>query len=141
MDDVYEQLIRKITGIGFDIDTDFPRLTQIASAHDGVMHFFEYEEDDEGYINNLPIQYEGTFAEALQAAISCSTRELTFDGLSRDEAVQLLLSPDYRTLTTNLVNGCPDMGGLAINGTRFYFEKGQLINEEFGVWPFKDESE
>jgi hypothetical protein len=66
---------------------------------------------------------------------------LSFGGLSRDEALTLLLAPEYRTKTFELIDLCDSWGGLSINGTRFTIEDGQLVNEDFGVWPFENETE
>ena len=141
MDYKITNLISRITSIGLDIDSDSPAAIQVDGATDGVLHFLEYEVDDEGYITTLPREYDGTFADAIQAAIDCVANDLTIGGLSRDEAVELLLSPDYRAKTLELIEYCDGWGGLAINGTRFTLEDGQLVNEDFGPWPFEEDEE
>ena len=90
MDNKYENLIRRITSVGLDIDSESPADIQVDGSTDGVLHFLEYDVDDEGYITTLPREYDGTFADAIQAAIDCDVKDLTIDGLSRDEAVELL---------------------------------------------------
>ena len=139
MDSKYENLIRRITSVGLDIDSESPADIQVDGSTDGVLHFLEYDVDDEGYITTLPREYDGTFADAIQAAIDCVAKDLTIGGLSRDEAVELLMSPDFRAKTLELIDYCGAWGGLEINGTRFTFEDGQLVNEDFGPWPFEDE--
>ncbi len=96
MDSKYENLIRRITSVGLDIDSESPADIQVDGSTDGVLHFLEYDIDDEGYITTLPREYDGTFADAIQAAIDCVAKDLTVGGLSRDEAVELLMSPDFR---------------------------------------------
>jgi hypothetical protein len=137
----HEELIKQITSIGFKMDTDLPLSIQVESASDGVMTFCEYEEDDDGYFTSESREYTGTFLEALQVACDEVSYRLDIDGLTRDEAVELLLSPDYRTLTLELAERSEPFGGLHINGTCFSVEGGQLVNEDFGPWPFEDETD
>ena len=139
MDYKYENLIRRITSIGFNIDTDFPSSTQVEGNRDGVLVFCDYEEDEDGYFTGESIEYTGTFADAIQAAIDCRVYDLTIEGLTRNEAMELLLSTEYRAKTFELFNICEPMSGLVVNGTRFALEDGELINEDFGKWPFDDE--
>jgi len=138
MDYKYQELVRRITSVGLDIDSDSPAEVQVDGATDGVLHFLEYEVDEDGFISSVPREYDGTFADALQAAIDCVAKDLTIGGLSRDEAITLLLSPEYRSKTFELVESCEVWGGLVFNGTRFTLEDGQLVNEDFGPWPFED---
>ena len=139
MDDKYENLIRRITGIGFNLHTDFPSSTQVEGNRDGVLVFCDYEEDEDGYFTGESIEYTGTFADAIQAAIGGVVYDLTIDGLTRDEAMELLLSTEYRSKTFELLNICEPWSGLVVNGTRFALEDGELVNEDFGKWPFDDE--
>lgn len=141
MDYTYENLIRRISSIGFNMDSDFPSNVQVEGNREGVLVFTEYEEDDDGYFTGNSREYTGTFADAIQEAIDCVAWDLSFGGLSRDEALTLLLAPEYRTKTFELIDLCDSWGGLSINGTRFTIEDGQLVNEDFGVWPFENETE
>jgi len=139
MDDKYENLIRRITSIGFDINTDFPSSTQVEGNRDGVLVFCAYEEDEDGYFTGETREYTGTFADAIQEAIDCVVYDLTIEGLTRDEAVELLLLPEHRAKTFELLNICEPWSGLVVNGTRFSLEDGELVNEDFGKWPFESE--
>lgn len=133
-----DNLISRIKSIGFDLDSDFPGLIQVDSARDGVMHFLEYDEDEDGFITTPPREYDGTFTDAIQAAIDCVISAIDIDGLSRDEAVTLLMSPAFREKTSELIRNTDGWGGLAINGTRFSLIDNKLVNEDFGEWPFAD---
>ncbi len=137
----YEELIKRITSIWFKMDSDFPLSVHVESGGDGVMTFWEDEEDDDGYLTGESREYTGTFLEALQVACDTVSYQLDIDGLTRDEAVELLLSSDYRTLTLELAEKSEPFGGLYINGTCFSVEGGQLVNEDFGPWPFGDETD
>jgi hypothetical protein len=139
MDDKYENLIRRITSIGFDINTDFPSSTQVEGNRDGVLVFCAYEEDEDGYFTGETREYTGTFADAIQEAINSVVAELTIEGLTRNEAMELLLSPEYRAKTFELAEICEPFEGLLVNTTRFKLEDGGLVNEDFGKWPFDDE--
>jgi len=136
MEDRYENLIKKITGIGFKMDTDFPLSVQVENAHDGVLTFCEYEEDSDGYFTGKTREYTGTFSDALQMACDEVSYQVNLDGLTRDEAVELMLSPDFRDLTLELAERSEAFGGLCINGTSFNHEGDQLVNEDLGPWPF-----
>ena len=139
MDDKYEDLIRRITSIGFNLHTDFPSSTQVEGNRDGVLIFCAYEEDEDGYFTGETSDHTGTFADAIQEAIDCRVYDLTIEGLTRNEAMELLLSPEYRTKTFELAKICEPWEGLLVNTTRFKLEDGELVNEDFGKWPFDDE--
>jgi hypothetical protein len=139
MDDKYEDLIRRITSIGFNLHTDFPSSTQVEGNRDGVLIFCAYEEDEDGYFTGETSDHTGTFADAIQEAIDCRVYDLTIEGLTRNEAMELLLSPEYRAKTFELVKFCEPWDGLLVNNTRFALEDGELVNEDFGKWPFDDE--
>ena len=139
MDDKHEKLIRRITSIGFNLDSAFPSSTQVEGNRDGILVFCDYEEDEDGYFTGETSEHTGNFVDAIQEAIYCRVYDLTIEGLTRDEAVELLLLPEHRAKTFELLNICEPWSGLAVNGTRFTLEDGELVNEDFGKWPFESE--
>jgi hypothetical protein len=133
------ELIRKITGVAFNMDTDSPSCVQVETARAGELMLSEYPEDESGNITGPPTTRSVDFVEMIDVAIGCVVWQMEIMGLTRDEAVTLLLCDPYREKTFELVKMCGVVGGLEINGTRFELVDGKLVNEDFGPWPFDDQ--
>ncbi len=126
MTDRYNNLIRRITGIGFDIGSDWPGNTQIESARDGVMTFSEYPVDDYGYITGPPSCWDGTFEDAMSEAEWVT--ELDIRGLTDEEVFELVTSPRYQDKLMDLA-AKSELGDriFRINGIGFLSYDGELF--------------
>lgn len=121
-------LLRRITGVGFDIHSDYPDPVQVEHAEDGVLQFSEYEESEDGYFIHPPSNWDGTFADVLEQALACGTWELDIRGLSDKEAFDLVTSSTYRDALIELASRSElDNRVFRVNGVGFASFDGELF--------------
>ena len=132
MHDRITSLIKKITSVGFDIHTDYPSNCQVESADNGVMTLSYYDEREDGTFVFPPTYVDGDFAAVMHAALVYEPWSLDIDGLTEQEAFDVVTAPDHLMALQELAQRS-ELGDqmFRVNGVGFAMHDDELLSSTF----------
>jgi hypothetical protein len=107
------ELLHRVVDVGLDAGTDYPCPVQVEHADKGVMWVTVYELDDEDeYLTGETSRHKTSLRRVLRDAVAYQVTHIDVKGLDPDEALELLLFPDY----VEFLHDLADQGPVWING-------------------------
>ena len=121
-------LVRQVTKVALDAETDYPCPLETPHAVDGRMMCIRWELID-GYRTGDRTEFDATFAEVLQVALDSSVYMIDIEGLHYGADVQLLSAPEYWPMISRLLGG---RGGepLYVNGEAYAASVDGLVHHD-----------
>ena len=122
-------LVRQVTKVGLNADTDYPCEVQVERAADGRMICIRYHLNEDGYTTGVRTEFDATFAEVLQVALDASVYMIDIEGLHDGADIQLLSAPEYWPMISRLLG---ERGGepLYVNGETYAASEDGLVHHD-----------